>query len=401
MDLRSFSASLLARSLGLAACGGEAPAPAGGLGARRASGDRRSQPRRRRPRTCRAASCSRSRSFRAVADGKPLPQPELVVLDLRAGRRLEVSVSASIPTATSSTRRWSYDVARRRAVAPHARRHPGRDQAAGRRGEAGLAPVETLWSGELRRQVQPHARRRGRRLVRRRPHGARGRHARPGRRRGRARRRTAVAAAVERARPQARHLRPRDRARRSRRRRRARDLRDAERAEQARRHAAARRGRALRAGQARGSRASSPISASGTRRRSWSRRRRRRPRRAVRLGRGVPRAGTPSRSSATTPAPPPTRGVVVVTLDDPMCRFLTAGDVDGDGKRSWSIAAKDSGLWLLRPGADAHAALAPNRSTATRRASSTRRCSAISTATAPTSSMSPRTTPRSCAATSG
>ena len=48
----------------------------------------------------------------------------------------------------------------------------------------------------------------------------------------------------------------------------------------------------------------------------------------------------------------PTAGAVVVTLADPMCRFLTAGDVDGDGKRELVIAAKDTGLWLARPGAD-------------------------------------------------
>jgi hypothetical protein len=51
----------------------------------------------------------------------------------------------------------------------------------------------------------------------------------------------------------------------------------------------------------------------------------------------------------------PGAGVVVVTLTDPMCRFLTAGDVDGDGKRELVIAAKDTGLWLARPGADAQA----------------------------------------------
>jgi hypothetical protein len=52
----------------------------------------------------------------------------------------------------------------------------------------------------------------------------------------------------------------------------------------------------------------------------------------------------------------PSAGAVVVTLADPMCRFLTAGDVDGDGKKELVIAAKDTGLWLARPGADAKAA---------------------------------------------
>jgi hypothetical protein len=35
-----------------------------------------------------------------------------------------------------------------------------------------------------------------------------------------------------------------------------------------------------------------------------------------------------------------------------MARFLTAGDVDGDGKKEMVVAAKDSGLWLLRAGPD-------------------------------------------------
>jgi hypothetical protein len=51
-------------------------------------------------------------------------------------------------------------------------------------------------------------------------------------------------------------------------------------------------------------------------------------------------------------------GAVVVTLADPMARFLTAGDLDGDGKRELVIAAKDTGLWLARPGADPKAAWA-------------------------------------------
>jgi hypothetical protein len=51
----------------------------------------------------------------------------------------------------------------------------------------------------------------------------------------------------------------------------------------------------------------------------------------------------------------PKAGQVVATLYDPMARFLTAGDVDGDGKRELVVAAKDSGLWLLRRGADPRA----------------------------------------------
>ncbi len=52
----------------------------------------------------------------------------------------------------------------------------------------------------------------------------------------------------------------------------------------------------------------------------------------------------------------PKGGFVVATLYDPMARFLSAGDVDGDGKRELVVAAKDTGLWLLRPGADPKAA---------------------------------------------
>ena len=48
----------------------------------------------------------------------------------------------------------------------------------------------------------------------------------------------------------------------------------------------------------------------------------------------------------------PKAGVVVATLQDSMCRFLIAGDFDGDGKREMVAAAKDTGVWLLRPAAD-------------------------------------------------
>ena len=56
------------------------------------------------------------------------------------------------------------------------------------------------------------------------------------------------------------------------------------------------------------------------------------------------------RYDADTPAE---GGVVVASLADPMARFLTAGDVEGDGTRELVVAAKDSGLWLLRPAAQA------------------------------------------------
>jgi hypothetical protein len=48
----------------------------------------------------------------------------------------------------------------------------------------------------------------------------------------------------------------------------------------------------------------------------------------------------------------PTAGAVIATLDDKLCRFLTAGDVDGDGTMEMVAAAHKSGLWLLEPGDD-------------------------------------------------
>jgi hypothetical protein len=46
----------------------------------------------------------------------------------------------------------------------------------------------------------------------------------------------------------------------------------------------------------------------------------------------------------------PDAGVVVATLNDRLCRFLTVGDVDGDGVLEMVAATARSGLWLLRPG---------------------------------------------------
>jgi len=52
----------------------------------------------------------------------------------------------------------------------------------------------------------------------------------------------------------------------------------------------------------------------------------------------------------------PAGGLTIATLRDPMCRFLSAGDIDGDGRKEMVAAAKDTGLWLLRPQADPSAA---------------------------------------------
>ena len=48
----------------------------------------------------------------------------------------------------------------------------------------------------------------------------------------------------------------------------------------------------------------------------------------------------------------PAAGVVVATIEDKLCRFLTAGDVDGDGDKEMVAAAHKSGVWLLEPGED-------------------------------------------------
>ncbi|MCB9593536.1 MAG: VCBS repeat-containing protein [Sandaracinaceae bacterium] len=55
------------------------------------------------------------------------------------------------------------------------------------------------------------------------------------------------------------------------------------------------------------------------------------------------------RYEANTPA---TGGVVIARIQDRLCRFLTVGDLDGDGHREMVAAAFSSGLWLLRPGRD-------------------------------------------------
>ncbi len=46
----------------------------------------------------------------------------------------------------------------------------------------------------------------------------------------------------------------------------------------------------------------------------------------------------------------PAEGVVIAEIRDRLTRFLTVGDVDGDGQKEMVAAAFQSGLWLLRPG---------------------------------------------------
>ena len=49
---------------------------------------------------------------------------------------------------------------------------------------------------------------------------------------------------------------------------------------------------------------------------------------------------------------PPDAKVIIATIPDRLCRFLTVGDVDGDGKKEMVAASFSKGLWLLRPGKD-------------------------------------------------
>ena len=48
---------------------------------------------------------------------------------------------------------------------------------------------------------------------------------------------------------------------------------------------------------------------------------------------------------------PPGGGETIAVLPDRLCRCLTVGDVDGDGRREIVAATAKAGLWLLRPGA--------------------------------------------------
>ncbi|MFQ5806147.1 MAG: FG-GAP-like repeat-containing protein, partial [Phycisphaerae bacterium] len=43
-------------------------------------------------------------------------------------------------------------------------------------------------------------------------------------------------------------------------------------------------------------------------------------------------------------------GQVVCTLPDKLCRFLNAGDVDGDGQPELIASTHKRGIWLARPG---------------------------------------------------
>ncbi len=48
----------------------------------------------------------------------------------------------------------------------------------------------------------------------------------------------------------------------------------------------------------------------------------------------------------------PLEGAVIAEVSDRLARFLTMGDVDGDGKSELVLATFSQGLWLLRPGSD-------------------------------------------------
>jgi hypothetical protein len=52
---------------------------------------------------------------------------------------------------------------------------------------------------------------------------------------------------------------------------------------------------------------------------------------------------------------PANAGVVIARIQDRLTRFLTVGDVDGDGRREMFAAAFSSGVWMLRPGRDPRA----------------------------------------------
>ncbi len=49
---------------------------------------------------------------------------------------------------------------------------------------------------------------------------------------------------------------------------------------------------------------------------------------------------------------PPDAKIVIATIPDRLSRFVTVGDVDGDGEKEMVVASFSKGLWLLRPGKD-------------------------------------------------
>jgi len=52
----------------------------------------------------------------------------------------------------------------------------------------------------------------------------------------------------------------------------------------------------------------------------------------------------------------PRGGMKIASLEDRLCRFLTTGDIDGDGRKEMVAASHKSGIWLLRAGENPHGA---------------------------------------------
>jgi len=48
----------------------------------------------------------------------------------------------------------------------------------------------------------------------------------------------------------------------------------------------------------------------------------------------------------------PKGGAVIAEIQDRLCRFVTVGDIEGDGQQEMVIASFSQGVWLARPGAD-------------------------------------------------